>query len=62
MGGLSLAVEGGDCPRVAVHGLLFVRISCRAQAVGVQASVVAARGLSGCGLWAPEPRSSGAQA
>ena len=40
----------------------FGRISCRAQAVGTQASVVAARGLSNCGLWAPEPRSSGAQA
>ena len=36
---------------------------CRARALGVQASVVAARGLSSCGSWAPEHRlrSGGAQ-
>ena len=31
---------------------------CRARALGVQASVVVARGLSSCGLWALERRLS----
>ena len=54
---------------VAVHGLLIAKASlcCRAQTVGVQASVVAAcrlgscgtcalerTGFSGCGVWAQE--------
>ena len=39
---------------VAVHGLLIVVASlcCRAWALGTQASVVAARGLSSCSTWA----------
>ena len=51
---------------VAVHGLLIAVASlcCRARALGVQASVVAARGLSSCGSWALERRlySRGARA
>ena len=40
---------------VAVHGLLIVVASrCGARALGVQASVVVARGLSSCGLRALE--------
>ena len=31
---------------------------CGARALGVRASVVVARGLSSCGLWAPECRLS----
>ena len=50
---------------VAVHGLLLVVASrCGAQALGAQASVVVAHGLSSCGSWALECRlsSCGAQA
>ena len=45
---------------VAVRGLLIVVASlcCGARALGVQASVVAARGLSSCGSWALERRLS----
>ena len=44
---------------VAVHRLLIVLASrCRAQALGVQASVVVAHGLSSCGLRALEHRLS----
>ena len=42
---------------VAVHMLLIVVASrCRAQALGVRASVVVARGLSSYGSWALEPQ------
>ena len=42
---------------VAVRGLLIVVTShCRARALGAQASVVVARGLSSCGLRALELR------
>ena len=38
---------------VVVHGLLIVVAShCGAQALGTRASVVVARGLSSCGMWA----------
>ena len=38
---------------VAERGLLTGGFSCRgARALGVRASVVAARGLSSCGMWA----------
>ena len=51
---------------VAVRGLLIAVASLcyGAQALGVQASVVVARGLSSCGSWALERRlsSCGAQA
>ena len=51
---------------VAVHGLLIVVASlcCGAQALGARASVVAARGLSSCGVRALERRlnSCGTQA
>ena len=41
---------------VVVHGLLFAVASrCRVQALGVQASVLAAHGLSSCGTWAYMP-------
>ena len=44
---------------IAVHGLLIVVASrCRAWALGTQASVVVARGLSSCGLRALEHRLS----
>ena len=45
---------------VAMHRLLIVVafLCCRARALGVQASVVAARGLSSCGSWALEHRLS----
>ena len=48
---------------VAVRGLLIVVASrCRARALGAQASVVVARGLSSCGSRALEHRlSSGAR-
>ena len=41
---------------IAVHGLLIAVASlcCGAQALGVWASVVAARGLSSCSTWALE--------
>ena len=50
---------------VAVCGLLIAVAShCRAQALGMRASVVVAHGLSSCGSWALEHRLSrcGAQA
>ena len=38
---------------VAVHGFLTAVAShCRARALGAQASLVVARGLSSCGTWA----------
>ena len=41
---------------VVVHGRLFAVAShCREQALGVQASVVAAHRLSSCGTWAYVP-------
>ena len=45
---------------VAVHGLpIAVAFSCcGARALGVQASVFVARGLSSCGSWALERRLS----
>ena len=45
---------------VVVHGLLIevASLCCGAQALGVQASVVVARGLSICGSWALECRLS----
>ena len=45
---------------VAVRGLLIAVASlcCRARALGTQASVVVACGLSSCGLWALECRLS----
>ena len=44
---------------VAVHGLFIVVASCcGARALGVQASVLVARGLSGCGSRALEHRLS----
>ena len=44
---------------VVVRGLLIAAASrCRARAVGAQASVVVACGLSSCGLWALECRLS----
>ena len=55
--GLSLVVASGN----GVGGLLFVAVCglliavashCRAWALGAQASVVVARGLSSCGSWA----------
>ena len=40
---------------IAVRGLLTAVASrCGARALGTQASVVVARGLSSCGLWALE--------
>ena len=44
----------------AVHGLLIAVASlyCGARALGMQASVVVARGLSSCGSWALERRLS----
>ena len=48
---------------VAVHGLLnAVASRCGARALGVQASVVAARGLSSCGSRALEHRLSSCDA
>ena len=51
---------------IVVHGFLIAVASlcCGAQALGVLASVVVARGLSSCGSWALERRlsSSGARA
>ena len=46
--GLSLAVESGDCSLVAVHKPLIVvtPLVGRTQALGTQASVAAAHGLS----------------
>ena len=62
--GLSLVAVTGGC-----SSLQFTRFSlrwlfsCGAQAVGVQASIVAVLGLSCCSSWAPElALSSGAQA
>ena len=44
---------------IVVHGLLIAVAShCGAQALGVQASVVVACGLSSCGSWALERRLS----
>ena len=44
---------------IAVCGLLIAVASrCGAEAVGVRASVVVARGLNSCGSWAPEHRLS----
>ena len=62
--GLSLVAVTGGCSSLRFTGFssrwLF---SCGAQAVGVQASVVAVLGLSCCSSWAPElALSSGAQA
>ena len=48
---------------VAVHRLLIVvAFRCGARALGTQASVVVARGLSSCGLWALEYRLSSCSA
>ena len=45
---------------IAPCGLLIAVAShCRAWALGVQASVVVARGLSSCGSWALEPQLAG---
>ena len=45
---------------LAVRGLLtaVASLCCGARALGVQASVVVAHGLSSCGLWAVEHRLS----
>ena len=62
--GLSLVGASGGLLFIAVRRLLIAVASrCRAQALGVRASVVVARGLSSCGLRALECRlsSCGAQ-
>ena len=63
--GLSLVeVSGGySSMRCAVFSLQWL-LFCGARALGTQASVVVARGLSSCGLWALEHRlrSCGARA
>ena len=43
---------------IAVHELLIVVVSLAAQAVGLQASVALAHGVSSCSLWALELRLS----
>ena len=62
--GLSLVAVTGGCPSLQFTGFsLRWLFSCGAQAVGVQASIVAVLGLSCCSSWAPElALSSGAQA
>ena len=58
MRGLSLVVLSGGYS-VAVRRLLIVVASrCGAWALGMQASVVVAHGLSSCGSWALERRLS----
>ena len=62
--GLSLVAVTGGCSSLQFMGFsLRWLFSCGAQAVGVQASIVAVLGLSCCSSWAPElALSSGAQA
>ena len=62
--GLSLVAVTGGCSSLQFTGFsLRWLFSCGAQAVGVQASIVAVLGLSCCSSWAPElALSSGAQA
>ena len=58
MRGLSLVVLSGGYS-VAVRRLLIVVASrCGAWALGMQASVVVAHGLSSCGSWSLERRLS----
>ena len=49
---LSLAADSRGCPLVLVLRLLIVVASCGTQALGAQASVVVAHGLSSCDLMA----------
>ena len=56
--GFSLVEESGGCSLAVVGRLLIVVASPVAEhgLPGMQASVAAARGLRGCGSWAPEHR------
>ena len=59
MHGLSLAVANGATLRCGAQASHFGGFSCcGAQALGMQASVAVARGLSSCGLQALERRLS----
>ena len=57
--GLSLVAMSGATLCCSARASRCSGFSCRrARALGVWASVVVARGLSSCGLWAPEHRLS----